>query len=63
MHNFGSIIADKQDIMDTCVKHRGMCHYAIILENGNVQWIFHLQEVGTDQNSVHNIFWRQQSRQ
>ena len=30
-------IADKESVMDTCSRHKGLCSYAVIQENGNVQ--------------------------
>ena len=36
MPNFGGIIANEQNMMDTCTKNKGMRHCAIIQESGNI---------------------------
>ena len=41
--NFCSVIADKQNMMNTCVRHKGKCCKKI-LETGKFQWIYGSQK-------------------
>lgn len=61
-HNFGGVITDKQN-METCVKHKGKCSCAVILENGTIQWIFCSQKVWTNHNSLHSIIFHAKDKQ